>query len=252
MLFMTRTHTAKVAGARAWTSILYTARAIGKGLLLALVACSGAEPARPPPDKPQPVAVAEDPAADEVLVIVMGDSIAAGYGLPSDQAFPDLLQARLREAGLPVRVLNAGVSGDTTAGGVSRLAWLLKQRPDLLVVELGGNDLLRGQPVENTRANLEQILTQAKAAGARVVLLGVKAPDTHGPAYQAAFDAIYPELAKAHDVAVVEGFLDPLVGRPELLQADGLHPTADGHRLLADTLQPALEPLVRAIAQESE
>lgn len=202
-------------------------------------ACGGESSAPPVAPAAAPAAApAEVPARP--VVVVLGDSITAGLGLPVDQAFPAVTEALLAEEGLPVDVRNAGVSGDTSTAGAARVGWLLKQQPELLVVELGGNDLLRGQPVEASKARLLEICGAGVEAGAGVVLLGLTAPGSVGPDHKARFDAIYPEVAQSCGATLVPDFLGPLMARPELLQADGLHPTAAGQRLLAERLAPAV------------
>lgn len=201
------------------------------------VACSTDSPP-PTPEVPAPQEAA--PEAGGAVVVVLGDSITAGLGLPVDQAFPALTEGLLAEDGLKVEVRNAGVSGDTSTAGAARVDWLLRQEPDLLVVELGGNDLLRGQPIETSKARLLEICAAAVGAGSDVLLLGVTAPGSVGPDHKARFDAIYPEVAAECGATLLPGFLEPLMGRPELLQADGLHPTAAGQRVLAERLAPAV------------
>lgn len=180
------------------------------------------------------------------LVVFLGDSISAGLHLPSDRAFPAVLQRQLFERELPFRLINAGVSGDTTAGGLARADWLLKQAPDVLVVELGANDGLRGIPVQTMRENLEAILAKARAAGARVLLLGVLIPPSYGEEYSAEVRELYPSLAGEHDLAFVPFFMQGVAGVPELTLPDGLHPTSEGHRLLAENVADALAELLRA------
>jgi acyl-CoA thioesterase-1 len=184
-------------------------------------------------------------AAEPIRIVVLGDSLAAGMGLAEADAFPTVAQTLLREAGYPVEVINAGVSGDTTAGGLSRLDWLLGQRPDILVVELGGNDALRGQPLENTEGNLREIIRRGREAGARVLLLGMDVPSNYGPEYGEAFAEMYRRVALDKDVPLVPGFVRELGGDPTLLQPDGLHPTAEGQRRLASKLLPSLEAILR-------
>lgn len=181
-----------------------------------------------------------------VTIAVLGDSLSAGLGLAEAEAFPAVVEKLLRDAGHPVRVTNAGVSGDTTAGGLSRLDWVLTQRPEILVVELGGNDALRGQPLENTEANLRAIVRRAAEEGARVVLLGMDLPTNYGPDYTRDFAALYERVARDEGVQLVPGFMREVGLDPSLLQSDGLHPTAEGQRRLAAALLPHLEPLVRA------
>lgn len=210
-------------------------------LAATLLAGCGQAPTEPSP----PQATAAEPVVsehpDRVLVAVLGDSLAAGYGLPASEAFPAVTGELLRERGHELEVINAGVSGDTTSGGLTRLDWILAQAPDILVVELGGNDALRGQPLEHTERNLREIVDRGLAAGARVVLLGMDLPANYGPEYAAAFAAMYERIAADAGVALVPGFVRGLAGNPELIQPDGLHPTAAGQRLLAETLAPHLE-----------
>ena len=179
-------------------------------------------------------------------VVFFGDSLTAGFGLSPDQAYPALLGRKLTEAGLPVTVVNAGVSGDTTAGGLRRLDWTLQQHPDVFVLALGANDMLRGLPVIEARANLTTIATRARDAGATVVLAGMRANPSLGPDYVAAFDTIYPDLARELDAPLLPFLLEGVAGDATLNQADGLHPTAEGQRRVAASLMPLLEPAVRA------
>lgn len=184
------------------------------------------------------------PQTNEPLVIFLGDSLTAGLGLAENQAYPALLDRKLDEAGSPVRVLNAGVSGDTTAGGLSRLDWLLSQKPEVLVVGLGANDGLRALPVEETEKNLREIVRRAQAAGARVLLLGMQIPPNYGPEYTTAFAEMYPRIAKELDVPLVPFLLEKVGGIRELNLEDGIHPNAQGQEILAENVLPYLEELV--------
>lgn len=181
-------------------------------------------------------------------VVVLGDSLAAGYGLPAAASFPDQLEQALLERGHAVEVIGAGVSGDTTAGGLARLDWLLADDPDLMIVELGGNDALRGLDPEQTERNLDRILTRLSKAGVRALLTGMRAPRNMGEAYYRQFDRIYPELAAKHDVAFFPFFLEDVAGRPELNLADGIHPNAQGVAVIVDRIVPYLEPLLKEAA----
>ena len=180
------------------------------------------------------------------LVIFLGDSLTAGRGLPADAAFPAVVAEMSREKGRPLRFVNAGVSGDTTSGGLDRLGWLLEQKPDVLVVGLGVNDAFRGQPVEFIEANLRAIVAKAKAAGARVVLLGMRVPTNYGPDYTEAFAAIYPRVAKNEHVDLMPFLLDGVGGHPELNLEDGIHPNREGTRIVAAHLLPYVERAVKA------
>ena len=168
---------------------------------------------------------------EERRILAFGDSLFAGYGLAADEGYPEKLEAALRARGINARVADAGVSGDTTAGGRQRIAFVLdsmERAPDLALVELGGNDLLRGLSPTEARANLAAILDELKSRGIPAVLYGMRAPPNAGPEYQAEFDAMYPELAREYDAALVPFFMEPLLGRTELIQADRIHPTAEG------------------------
>lgn len=217
--------------------------------VLAIAPITGCgQPSTAPP--PTPTA-APEPAATtapaQIMIAVLGDSLAAGYGLPETEAFPAVAGALLRARGHEVEILNAGVSGDTTAGGLSRIDWILTQTPDILVVELGGNDALRGQPLEHTEHNLREIVRRGRAAGAEVVLLGMDLPANYGPDYTAAFAAMYRRLATEEDLVFVPGFVRGLAGDPSLIGPDGLHPSAAGQRVLAETLVPHLEKVLDAM-----
>lgn len=225
-------------------------------LLALLLACGSSAPTAVAPSSPAPPAAvppaaasapaAPAPAAAAVRVVFLGDSLTAGLGLGAEDAYPARLGRAWTAAGLPVEVVNAGVSGDTTAGGLRRLDWLLAQHPDLLVVALGANDMLRGLPVEEVEANLRQILARGRAAGADVALLGMRANPTLGPDYVTRFDAVYPRLAEELGVPLLPFLLDGVAGVAALNQADGIHPTAEGQAKLEALVAPLLTPVVRA------
>jgi acyl-CoA thioesterase-1 len=177
--------------------------------------------------------------------VFLGDSLTAGYGLGAAQAFPALAGDVLKREGLPVHVVNAGVSGDTTAGGLRRLDWLLRQSPDVLVVGLGGNDGLRGLEPRASEENLRVIVRKAREAGASVLLLGMLIPPNYGPEYTRQFREIYPRLAGEFGVPLVPFVLEGVGGDPDLNQPDGIHPTAEGHRVVAENVLPQLRALVR-------
>lgn len=208
--------------------------------LFLFVACSpgdrppaqarAAEPAPPPPAAPV--------SSNEPLVVFLGDSLTAGYGLGAEQAYPLLVEKRLEQQGIALRVVNAGVSGDTTAGGLARLDWLLSQKPDVVVVGLGGNDGLRGLPLEQADRNLREIVRRSKAAGARVLLLGMQIPPNYGPEYAQGFADMYPRISTEMDVPLVPFLLDGVGGVADLNQADGIHPTAEGQEKVADVVTP--------------
>ncbi len=184
------------------------------------------------------------------LVIFLGDSLTAGYGLSAEQAYPALIEAYLNETGQQVRVVNAGISGDTTAGGLARLDWLLRQQPDILVVCLGANDGLRGVPLDSSEVNLRSIVEQAQAQDIQVLLAGMLIPPNYGPDYAERFAAIYPRLAKEFDVPLIPFLLEGVAAHPELNLPDGIHPTAEGQRIVAETVLPFLAPLVESISTQ--
>ncbi len=208
---------------------------------------SESRPAPPPAPPPAPA-----PTADERPAIVfLGTSLTAGYGLPESEAYPALIQRRVDAAGLDYRVVNAGVSGDTSAGGLRRLDWLLRLPIAVLVLELGANDMLRGQPPEALEANLAAILERTRAAhpAVRFLVAGMRAAPNLGRDYARAFDATYPRLAERYGAAFLPFLLEDVAARPALNQADGIHPTAEGHALIAERVWPALAPLLGPAAQ---
>ena len=171
-------------------------------------------------------------------LLVLGDSLTAGYGLAQEEAFPARLQAALRGRGLEVVVLDGGVSGDTTAGGLARVGWALADRPTHAIVELGANDALRGIDPATTRINLDKLLSQLGAAGVKILLAGMYAPPNWGKAYETAFRRIYPELAQKHGSAFYPFFLDGVAAEPDLNQKDGIHPNARGVDVIVDRMMP--------------
>ncbi|HEU4651904.1 MAG TPA: arylesterase [Croceibacterium sp.] len=211
-------------------------RGLAVVLALALAACGGERAAAPSQDDPPETAaqsdrVERDVGGPERRILAFGDSLFAGYGLGEGQGYPDVLESALRERGINARVIDAGVSGDTTAAGRQRLAFVLDAQdspPELALVELGGNDLLRGIAPAQTRENLTAILTELQKRRIPVVLMGMRAPPNLGEAYVAEFDAIYPALARQFGTALVPFFLEPVYDQPALIQRDRVHPTADG------------------------
>jgi acyl-CoA thioesterase-1 len=193
-------------------------------------------------------AVADSVQAADLKIVVLGDSIAAGLGLAESNAFPAIAEELLVQSGHSVRVVNAGVSGDTSAGGLRRIKWILQQEPDLVVVELGGNDALRGQPLESIESNLRGIVREVQASGARVLLLGMDVPTNYGPDYGEGFAALYQRIAADEELALVPGFMREVGIDPNLMQGDGLHPTDQGQRRLAEQILPALEEIVAEIS----
>jgi acyl-CoA thioesterase-1 len=176
--------------------------------------------------------------------VFLGDSLTAGLGVSPTEAYPALIQGRLRAAGDPHEVVNAGVSGDTSAGGLRRLDWSMKGKVDVLVLALGANDGLRGLPVADLESNLATIIERARSRGAAVLLAGMEAPPNFGATYTRQFRGVYPRLAQKYRVPLLPFFLAGVAGVPELNQADGIHPNVQGHRMIADLVWQQLEGLL--------
>jgi acyl-CoA thioesterase-1 len=184
--------------------------------------------------------------ADVPVVLVMGDSLSAGYGIRADQGWVALLQRRLTNSGYGYRVVNASSSGETTGGGVTRLPRAIeKHRPAVVIIELGGNDGLRGLPVADIRANLTRMVQLSRRAGARVLLVGVRMPPNYGPTYTKSFDAVFGEVAKAERVPVVPFLIADVALDESMMQEDGIHPTAAAQPKLLERVWPALKPLLK-------
>jgi len=222
---------------------------IWKPVLAALALAAAACGAKPEPPATSTAAAnataatATTPASTQPRIVALGDSLTAGLGLAPDQAYPALLQARLKSAGLDYEVINAGVSGDTSAGGLERLEWALQGNVKILIVALGGNDALRGLPADALAANLSQIIERARARQIRVILAGMEAPPNYGRDYIVSFHKVYPALAEKYQVAFVPFLLQNVAGLAELNQADGIHPTPAGARIVADNVWAVLKPL---------
>ena len=238
------------------------------GALLCSVLCSAAcsrEPATPQssvsPAGAQPSANAgggdEAPtrptsaAAAAPGIAMLGDSLTAGLGLDTPDTYPSLIEGRLRSEGIASGVLNAGVSGDTSAGGLRRLPWVMETHPTILLVALGGNDALRGLPVADLRRNLAAIIEGGQQGGALVILAGMEAPPNNGPEYTAAFRQVYRDLAREYDVPLIPFLLDGVAGDPALNQADGIHPNPEGARRVADLVWRALTPHLSRLRSSS-
>src|SRR5262245_2709618 len=183
-------------------------------------------------------------AAASRVIVALGDSLTAGLGVAPDEAYPAVLQARLRAAGFDYRVVNAGISGDTSAGGLRRLDWVLRSRPEVAIVALGANDGLRGLPTAALRDNLTAIVNRLREAGARVVLVGMRLPPNYGDAYARGFAEVFRVVAQRQSVAFVPFLLEGVAAQPALNQADGIHPNAAGHRVIADHLWTSVQPLL--------
>ena len=190
--------------------------------------------------------VAREPAREEwPKIVAFGNSLTAGAGIPAETSYPSQLQQRLDESGYRFRVINAGVSGDTTAGGLRRVDWVLKSRPQIVILELGANDGLRGLSLDQMHDNLEAIIRRVEAAGAKVILAGMKLPLNYGEEYRSRFEAVYTRLAQAHhNIALMPFFLEGVGAQTKLNQGDGIHPTGEGYRVIVDHLWPVLRPLL--------
>lgn len=205
---------------------------------------SGAAPPGRPGVAPPATTSPSAPSGQRPRIVFLGDSLTAGYGLAREQSVPSLIAARLAGLGLDYEVVNAGVSGDTSAGGLSRLDWSLDGPVRVLVVELGANDGLRGLPVAAMRENLDTIIRRARGRGIQVVLTGMEAPPNYGQAYTDEFRAVFRDLAAKHDVSFVPFYLEGVAGNPRLNLADGIHPNPEGARIVEQTIWRALEPLL--------
>jgi acyl-CoA thioesterase-1 len=214
--------------------------------LILTSACAPADRAPEPERRPAATSapVTSAPVASRPRIVALGDSLTAGLGLSPAEAYPALLQARLDREGLRYEVVNAGVSGDTSAGGLRRVDWALEGDVKVLIVALGGNDALRGLPIEQLRDNLAEIITRAKRRGIKVILAGMEAPPNYGPEYTAAFRQTYQNLARTYNVTLIPFLLQGVAGDPALNQGDGIHPNARGAQRVADVVWAALEPAV--------
>jgi acyl-CoA thioesterase I len=218
-------------------------------LVISALGCSRSEPRpveRRPVEPAVPAAAVTDAqrASARPRIVFLGDSLTAGYGLERSESVPSLIQARLEAEGYSYEVVNAGVSGDTSAGGLSRLDWSLEGDVDLLVVELGANDGLRGLPVDAMKKNLDEIIRRAKGRGITVLLTGMEAPPNYGAAYTTEFRQVFADLAREHHVAFIPFYLQGVAGMPALNIADGMHPNPAGARIVEATVWRALEPML--------
>jgi acyl-CoA thioesterase-1 len=181
---------------------------------------------------------------DERIILAFGDSLTAGLGVSTRESYPSQLEARLHAMGYSYRVINAGISGDTTAGGVRRLDWAIKTKPDVVILALGANDGLRGIPLNEVRTNLGQMIKRLKTESIPVVLAGMKLPPNYGPMYTVGFSNLYAQLARENDIPLIPFLLEGVAAHPELNQEDGIHPTAEGYRRVVDNILPVLLPLL--------
>jgi len=213
-----------------------------------VTACSNSKPEQPvtptvhkePPEVPP-----AKPVDDRPIILAFGDSLTEGSGLPPGSGYPEMLQKELDEAGYEYRVVNAGIGGDTTAGGVARLNEALALHPNIVVLELGANDGLRGIPVESMRANLDEMIVAFKKAGAEVVLAGMTLPRNYGADYIHEFERVFPALAGKHRITLIPFFLEGAGGRPEMNLEDGIHPNEEGYKLVTANVLKYVEPLLK-------
>jgi len=189
-------------------------------------------------------------AADEIKLVGFGDSLMAAYNLQANEGFPAKLEAALRERGHDVSIVDAGVSGDTTSGGLARLDWSIPDGVDGVILELGANDALRGLPPEKTRENLEAMITRLQERGIPVLLAGMLAPPNMGESYETAFNTIYPDLAAKYDLELYPFFLDGVTGNPDMVLSDGMHPNVNGINMMVENILPAAETFLKGIKAE--
>lgn len=189
---------------------------------------------------------AASPSASDIRprIVAFGDSLTAGLGVQVDESYPAQLQRKLDDLNYPYRVINAGVSGDTTAGGLRRVPWILNNKPELVILELGANDGLRGLDVDQTKNNLQQIVERLREAGATVILAGMKLPPNYGQDYTTRFEAIYPTLAQEYRLPLIPFFLEGVGGASSLNQADGIHPTKEGYEIIVEQVLKVLKPVL--------
>ena len=217
---------------------------LAAALLVVTAGCGReAEPTvseRTEPVRPAPVASATPD--DRPVIVAFGNSLTAGLGVKSDSNYPAVLQRLVDAQGYRYRVENAGVSGDTTGGGLARIDTVLAYKPAIVILELGANDGLRGLPIESTRGNLETMIQKLQAAHARVILAGMKLPPNYGPDYARSFERVFVELSEKYKIILIPFFLEGVAARPELLQSDQMHPNEAGHKIVAANVMRALEP----------
>jgi acyl-CoA thioesterase I len=197
-------------------------------------------------EKPRQEVQIPNTISEKPKIVAFGDSLTAGFGLSEKESYPYLLQEKLRADGYDYEVVNAGVSGDTTAGGLERIDWSLEQENvRILILELGANDLLRGLPIEKMKENLSTIIKKAKAKNVKVLFCGMLAPPTMGAKYQREFMAVFPDLASQHQVEFLPFILENVAANPKLNQPDGIHPNAEGEKIMTENVYNALKPLLK-------
>lgn len=179
------------------------------------------------------------------VIVAFGDSLTAGQGVPFDRSYPSQLQAELDRLGYKYKVVNAGISGDTSAGGVTRVQSVLNHKPEIVILELGPNDALQGMKIDNMKANLQKIIDRLQAEKVKVVLAGMQIPPNYGPEYTQAYRQTYVDLAKQYNLPLIPFFLEGVAAKPELNQMDGIHPTADGYAYVVKNVMSVLEPMLK-------
>ena len=182
---------------------------------------------------------------EKAVVLAFGDSLTAGYGVKDEESYPSKLQEKISSAGFPHKVVNAGVSGDTTAGGVRRIRWLMKHEPEIVILALGANDGLRGLSIDEMRKNLEVMITICREHNAQILLAGMKALPNYGEDYMRKFETVFPELAEKHDLIFLPFLLEGVAGEREYTQSDGLHPLASGYSIITDLVWQRLKPMLK-------
>ena len=182
---------------------------------------------------------------EKAVVLAFGDSLTAGYGVKDEESYPSKLQKKISSAGFPHKVVNAGVSGDTTAGGVRRIRWLMKHEPEIVILALGANDGLRGLSIDEMRKNLEIMITICREHNAQILLAGMKALPNYGEGYMREFETVFPELAEKHDLIFLPFLLEGVAGEREYTQSDGLHPLASGYSIITDLVWQRLKPMLK-------
>lgn len=212
------------------------------------ICCSREQPKSADTETPTQSATPPSPAVSapdsRPVIVAFGDSLSAGFGADPGESYPDFLQKDLDRRGARYRVVNAGVSGDTTTDGLERVQTVTVLKPAIVILEFGGNDGLRGLPVSTTRANLDQMILALRKAGAKVVLAGMTLPPNYGPEYIHSFEAIYKDLAKQYRLPLIPFLLRGVGGNPALMQRDGIHPTGEGNRIVAENVMETLAPLL--------
>jgi acyl-CoA thioesterase-1 len=214
-------------------------------LSLTLYGCGGRQQAEQPKSEPASAVITPAPIDTRPVIVAFGDSLTAGYGVEPGKSYPDFLQQRLDAAGYKYHVVNLGVSGDTTTDGIQRLPDVLAAKPELVILEFGGNDGLRGLPVATTRANMAQMIQILRKANIQILLAGMTLPRNYGAAYIHSFEQVYVDLASQFHLPAIPFLLDGVGGHPDLTQPDGIHPTAEGCKIVSGNVVKYLAPLLK-------